>query len=85
MEHDVEAEGEGDDEEGIPDQEEEEGLQHFVQHRDVHVVPQQHLIMGFVFNILSLNVTTIYSVFDNYGKLRNVLIFGRFLILSLYT
>ena len=40
MEHDVEPEGEGYDEEGVPDQEQEEGLQHFVEHRDVHVIPE---------------------------------------------
>ena len=67
MEHDVEAEGEGDDEEWIPDQEEEEGLQHFVQHRDVHVIPQQQLINGVVFNILSLK-TTIHILHFNMMK-----------------
>jgi hypothetical protein len=41
MKHYVEAEGKGDDEEGIPEEEEQEGLQHFVEHRDVHIVPKQ--------------------------------------------
>ena len=43
MQHDVEAEGEGDDEEGVPDEEQEERLEHLVQHRDVHVVSKQTL------------------------------------------
>jgi hypothetical protein len=39
VQHDVEAQGKGDHEEGVPEEEEEEGLQHLVEHRDVHVVP----------------------------------------------
>ncbi len=40
MKHYVEAEGKGDDEEWVPEEEEQEGLQHFVEHRDVHIVPK---------------------------------------------
>jgi hypothetical protein len=40
MKHYVEAEGKGYDEEGVPEEEEQEGLQHFVEHRDVHIVPK---------------------------------------------
>ena len=39
MKHDVETQGEGDDEKGIPDEEQEKGLKHFVEHRDVNIVP----------------------------------------------
>ncbi len=41
VKHYVEAEGKCDDEEWVPEEEEQEGLQHFVEHRDVHIVPKQ--------------------------------------------
>ena len=43
MEHNVEAESEGDNEEGVPDQEQEERLQDFVEHGDVNVIPGNFL------------------------------------------
>jgi hypothetical protein len=50
MEHNEEAEAEGDDEEAVPGEEEEEGLQHTQEHRHVDVALSQlwvhsHLIL----------------------------------------
>ena len=41
VKHDVEAEGKGNDEKGIPDQKLEEGSQNFVEHGDENVVPEK--------------------------------------------
>ncbi len=40
VEHDVEAEPEGDDEEGVPGEEEDEAPHHLVEHRHVDVVAE---------------------------------------------
>ncbi len=40
VEHDVEAEPEGDDEEGVPGEEEDEASHHLVEHRHVDVVAE---------------------------------------------
>ena len=46
MQHDVEAKGEGHEEEGVPEEEGEEGLEHFVEHGDVDVVSGQPGVLG---------------------------------------
>ena len=39
MQHDVETQGEGDEEEGVPDQEGDEGFENLVEHGHIDVVP----------------------------------------------
>ena len=46
MQHDVESEGEGHEEEGVPEEEGEEGLEHFVEHGDVDIVSGEPGVLG---------------------------------------
>ena len=46
MQHDVEAKCEGHEEEGVPEKEGEEGLEHFVEHGDVDIVSGEPGVLG---------------------------------------
>ena len=41
VEHDVETHAKGDQEEGVPEEEEEEAVENFVEHRHIHVAMQK--------------------------------------------